>query len=126
MTGDTKDKKRIILIVEDDEATLELLAQTLSKEGYRTLMAQDGTQAIQIASTNRLDLVVLDLNLPDITGIEVMGELKAIDERLQIIVLTGHGSRERARSAMEKGAFDFLTKPFDLKHVCAVVSEALA
>ena len=126
MNMNPKDKKRIVLIVEDDEETLELLAQTLSKEGYRTLMAQDGTQAIQIASTNRLDLVVLDLNLPDTAGIEVMDELKAIDKRIQIIVLTGHGSRETARSAMEKGAFDFLTKPFDPNHVRAVVSEALA
>jgi DNA-binding NtrC family response regulator len=125
MTSHRKEKKETILIVEDDRAICEMLGKVLSKQGYCTLKAENGKQEIRMATDNRLDLVVLDLNLPDIEGIHVLKQVKTQNRSTQVIVLTGHGSRETARSAMEIGAFDFLTKPFDVHDVCDVIKEAL-
>ncbi len=118
-------KVRTILIVEDNKETLDLIDTILSREGYATFKAENGKDAIDIASGNRIDLVLLDLNLPDYDGIEVLYQLKMVDEAIHVIILTGHGSQSAVRSAMEMGVFDFLTKPFDIHEICDVVREAL-
>jgi len=125
MTGNPQEKKQTVLIVEDDRETLEMLAQALSKRGYIAIKAEDGTKAIAIASDIRPDLTILDLNLPDYDGIDILGRLKAMHASAQVVIISGHGSQDAARSAMETGAFDFLTKPFDIDEVYAVVKEAL-
>jgi len=119
------ENKKTVLIVEDDREMLDLLSRVLSKRGYIAIKAEDGTKAMAIASEIRPDLTILDLNLPDCDGIEILGRLKAMQASAQVIILTGYGSQDAARSAMETGAFDFLTKPFDIDEVCAVVKEAL-
>jgi DNA-binding response OmpR family regulator len=116
---------RTILIVEDNRETLDLVDTILSREGYATIKAENGKDAINIAVGNRIDLVVLDLNLPDYDGIEVLYRLKMVDEAIHVIILTGHGSQTAVRSAMEMGVFDFVTKPFDIHEICDVVREAL-
>ena len=118
-------QKQKILIVEDDNKVLNLLLRALSSKGYITMKAESGRQALHIAGRTRPDLVILDLKLPDCNGIQILAELKAIDQAIQVIILTGYGSREAVRSAMEMGAFDFLTKPFEIHELCAVIREAL-
>ncbi len=125
MTGNLQEEKRTVLIVEDNRETLEMLAQALSMRGYNAVKAEDGTKAIAITSNIRPDLTILDLNLPDYDGIDILGRLKAMHAGAQVVILSGYGSRDAARSAMETGAFDFLTKPFDIDEVCAVVKAAL-
>lgn len=120
-----KENKKTVLIVEDNREILDLLAQGLSREGYITIKAEDGTKAIAIASDIRPDLTILDLNLPDYDGIDILGRLKAMHASAQVVIISGYGSQDAARSAMEAGAFDFLTKPFDIDEVYAVVKEAL-
>ncbi|MFH2218420.1 MAG: response regulator [Pseudomonadota bacterium] len=117
--------KKTILIVEDDQETIGLLFQVLSRGGYIVLKAETGTEAIDIMSSNKPDLIILDLNLPDCNGLEILARLMAMHQSVQVIILTGHGSRDAVRSAMKAGAFDFITKPFDIDEVCAVVKEAL-
>ncbi len=117
--------KKTILIVEDDRETLGVLAQVLSREGYIVLKAENGTEAVAIMSSNRPDLIILDLNLPDCNGLDILDRLMAVHKSVLVIILTGHGSQDAVRSAMEVGAFDFVTKPFDIDEVCAVVKEAL-
>jgi DNA-binding NtrC family response regulator len=118
-------QKKTILVVEDDKEVLDLLSQILSGMGYAPMKAGSGGQALRIAPRMRPDLVILDLNLPDCNGMEVLHQLKAMDEAIQVIILTGYGSREAVRRAMEIGAFDFLTKPFEVHEICSVVQEAL-
>lgn len=126
MTGkDSSEKKQKILIVEDDEKLLAFLARLLSSKGYAPVKADRGSQAIRLASIARPDIVILDLSLPDCSGIEVLGQLKTMDEAIQVVILTGYGSQEAVRDAMERGAFDFLTKPFEVAELCAVIQRAI-
>jgi two-component system response regulator (stage 0 sporulation protein F) len=127
MTRNTSLKiEQKILIVEDDEKVLEFLNRLLVAKGYSTEKADRGSQAIRLASISRPDMVLLDLSLPDCSGIEILGQLKAMDEAIQVIILTGYGSQKAVRDAMELGAFDFLTKPFDIEELCAVIQRAIS
>jgi len=125
MKKNQTEQKQKILIVEDDNEILNLLLQVLSSKGYITMKAESGRQALHIAGRTRPDLVILDLKLPDCNGIQILDQLKAIDWAIQVIILTGYGSQEAVRSAMEIGAFDFLTKPFEIHELCTAVREAL-
>jgi DNA-binding NtrC family response regulator len=118
-------RRQTILIVEDDREVLGLLIRILSTEGYKIMKAENAYQALRIAAQNMPDLVILDLILPDCNGIQLLNQLKAMNETIQVIILTGYGSKDVARSAMETGAFDFFTKPFDFHDLRASVREAL-
>jgi len=120
MKTNSAEQKRTILIVEDDKAMLDILTRILSRKGYMTLKAESGNKADDILSKFRPDLVILDLKLPDCNGIQVLEQLKARDETIQANILSGYGSKEAVRSAMEIGAFDFLTKPFEVHELCDV------
>ncbi len=111
--------------MEDDKEMLDMLAQALSKKGYNTIRAENGVEAMGISSRNLPDLMILDLNLPDCNGIDILGQIKAMHKSVQVIIITGFGCQDAVRSAMEKGAFDFLTKPFDINEINTVVKEAL-
>lgn len=125
MKKNLKEQKQTILIVEDERKVLDLLIRILSSEGYRTMKAENGHEALYIASRNIPDLVILDLMLPDCNGIQVLDRLKAVNETIQVIILTAYGSKDAVRSAMEIGAFDFFTKPFDFDDLCTSIREAL-
>lgn len=120
-----KTDKYKILIVEDDEDMLEILAAVLQREGYLAMKAESGRKALDIAKKDEPDLVILDLKLPDCDGIHVLRDLKAGDPDIMVIILTGYGSQEAVRSAMEMGAIDFLTKPLDDHELSSMVREAL-
>ncbi|HUU80505.1 MAG TPA: response regulator [Acidobacteriota bacterium] len=124
MKKNSKQRKQTILIVEDDEQVLDIVERILSSDGYKTATAARASDAVRIAARIRPDIVILDLNLPDYNGIQVLREIKGIDPAIQVIILTGYGSQDTARSAMEIGAFDFLTKPVKFNELCAVVQEA--
>ncbi len=116
----------LILIVDDEDALSELLAKILSAEGYRTVKAGSVAQAIDLGSRIRPDLALLDLRLPDGSGVDALRELKRLDGNIQVVILTAHGSPETVRTAMEIGAFDYLTKPFDRDELVDVIQRALA
>jgi DNA-binding NtrC family response regulator len=111
-------RKRTVLIIEDEKEILDIIARILTSEGYNTIEAENGTSAVHIAKSIKPDAVILDLKLPDYNGIRLLGELKAMDRALQVIILTAHGSQDAVRSAMELGAFNFLTKPFEFSELC--------
>jgi two-component system, response regulator, stage 0 sporulation protein F len=117
-------RKGMVLIVEDDEEIIKILDRLLSGQGYATIKSENGADAMQMAATVKPDVVILDLNLPDFSGIQVLDKLKAMDETVQVIILTAHGSKDSVRSAMELGALNFLTKPFEFKELCGAVREA--
>lgn len=116
---------RTILLVDDDLQVCRLIERILSDEDIRILTAHSGASAVQIAGRTPLDLVILDVKLPDMNGTEVLRRLRNIDAGMAVIMVTGYGSPETVRAAMELGAVDYLTKPFSRQEMTQVVREAL-
>lgn len=115
-----KNKERI-LIVDDEEDILELVQYNVEREGYQTLCAVTGEQALQIVQTDKVDLVILDLMLPGINGLEVAKSIKRNPEKadIPIIMLTAKGEETDIITGLELGADDYITKPFSPKILLA-------
>ncbi|HCN20611.1 MAG: hypothetical protein A3C38_04395 [Planctomycetes bacterium RIFCSPHIGHO2_02_FULL_50_42] len=116
--------KHTILVVDDDPEIVTLLSKILLNEGYNVMDAQNGRKALRKVEKGGIDLVILDLIMPEMGGIEVLKRLGDIAPKLPVIVLTGHGDLQTAREAMMLGAYEYITKPFDADFVKAVVKKA--
>ncbi len=114
-----------ILVVDDKDAMRNMLTDTLTEEGHRVDAAEDGQKALDLINNKSYDLVLTDLKMPDIDGLAVLSKVKELDSETSVIVMTAFGTIEDAVSAMKKGAYDFLTKPFDTEHLCVLVNRAL-
>jgi two-component system, NtrC family, response regulator HydG len=114
-----------ILIVEDDPTVGERIGSLLKKRGYRILLASHGREALQLFRKQPADLVITDLAMPKMDGIELLEELKAIRPETEVIVISAQGTIERAVQAMKLGAFDFIEKPINPKVISLVVERAL-
>jgi DNA-binding NtrC family response regulator len=117
--------KASVLIVDDDRQLLKLLSDRFRYWGHATDTASDGIEALKKTAGRVFDLIVLDLNMPGMGGLEVIGKLRGQGCDADLVVLTAHGSVERAVEAMRLGAADFLTKPADFDHLQSVVERAL-
>ena len=117
--------KPTILVVDDETQISDLLRDFLTQEGYQVFTAANGVEAITLGKENRLDLALLDLKMPGMDGIEVFQKLRKVKKDLGVIILTGYGTLKTAKQAMRLGAYDYLTKPFDLGLVKSVIREAL-
>ena len=115
-----------ILIADDDPSVREFLETVLRKEGCRVLTASDGQQAVAAASRQKVDVVLLDLRMPGVSGLEALQRLLEVDERVVVIVLTGYGALDTAREAMRLGAYDYVTKPFDPAFLEEVIADSLS
>jgi len=114
-----------ILVVDDDEALLRLLSMRLSANGFAVTTCATGEEALTLAKREMFDLALTDLRLPDRDGLSVLEELKLIHPDLPVLLLTAHGTIPNAVEAMQKGAFGYLTKPFDDKELQATLERAL-
>ena len=114
-----------ILIVDDKDSLRDMLTRTLSLEGYEVETASDGKDALKIADARRFDVVLTDLKLPSMDGIEILSRLKERDPFMEVIMMTAFGTIETAVHAMKLGAFDFLTKPFDPEHLSLLLKRAI-
>ena len=114
-----------VLVVEDEGSVRDLLSEFLSDEGYDVIVAADGREALELAKQEVPDLILLDLNMPKISGIEVCKKLKqeAKTRSIPVIVITGVPHTEK--EAFEAGADDFVKKPFELKGLAVQVKSAL-
>jgi DNA-binding NtrC family response regulator len=117
--------KPTILVVDDETQISDLLRDFLTQEGYQVLTAANGIEAISLGKENRPDLALLDLKMPGMDGIEVFQKLREVKKDIGVIILTGYGTLKTAKQAMRLGAYDYLTKPFDLGLVKSVIREAL-
>jgi signal transduction histidine kinase len=121
--------RRKILIVDDDPEITRMLSlaisHALNEQGYDLISASDGRIAIKKVRSDQPDLVLLDLNLPDINGKEILKKIKEINEDIATIVITGHGGEKVAIDLMKAGAVDFISKPFDLEILFKSISDAL-
>jgi len=117
--------KASVLIVDDEEALRRILGDRFRFWGNDVEVARNGEEALQMASSRRFDLVLLDLNMPDMSGMAVLDQLVANECEADIVVLTAHGSLEIAVDAMRRGATDFIAKPADLEILKKVVERSL-
>ncbi len=121
----TSGKSRI-LIVDDERGICELVSRLLEEEGMVPLVAYDGQTALQKLRTESPAVLILDLRLPDLDGMEVLRQAKALDEDLPVVILTAFAKVHGAVAAMRAAAFDYLAKPYDHQELVRVVRRALA
>ena len=119
-------RKCRILLIDDDQPGRLALELLLKKSGFSTISAADGAEGINLLGSGGVDLVLLDLFLPDRSGIEILQEIREIAPTVDVVMITGHASAETAVQAMKEGAFDYITKPVnfeELKIIIAKVAE---
>jgi len=118
-------KKRNVLIVDDDPDVLSMLERLLKKLEYNPLVAQNGEEAVQIIDSNKIDVVVSDLVMPEMDGMELLKRVKSRKGDIPFLMITGHPTIETAVEAIKKGAYDYLTKPFQVEEVQIKIDRAL-
>jgi len=114
-----------VLIVDDEASIRSSLEKLLSYEKYRTITAPDGPSALEAVADGRVDIVLLDIKMPGMDGLEVLQKLKEIREALPVIIISGHGNISTAVEATKLGAFDFIEKPIDLDRLLLTVRNGL-
>ena len=102
-----------ILIVDDEDGMRRLLGRVLTREGYDVTTVGSGADALRQVSRERFDLVVTDIKMPEMDGLELLKELKDYEPSLPIIVMTAYGTVENAVQALRLGAYDYIAKPFE-------------
>ena len=113
-----------VLIVDDEEVIRNFFSEMLSE--YRIVTAQGGEEALEIIKTDRPDLVLLDLKMPGIDGMETLKRIRKIDKGLAVVILTAYGTPEVKSQAMRLGARGLMAKPFELTQIKTLIKESLA
>ena len=114
-----------ILLVDDEEIIRQLLVRTLGEKGYIVESVEDGNTALEKIKENSFDLLITDLKMPKVDGIEVLREIKKVNPYIEVIIITGYPTIELAVEAIRIGAFDFICKPFDMQALLATVEHSL-
>jgi len=115
-----------ILVVDDDQGMREFLEIMLTREGYKVKAASGGKEALSLCGKKKFDLVITDLKMPKIDGIDLLKAVKEISPETMVILITGYASGETAVAAMKEGAFDYLEKNFDVEDLKSTVKDALS
>ena len=115
-----------ILVVDDEKNYLLVLSAVLVDEGYEVLTAPGGHEALEIQKSSDLDLILTDMKMPAMDGIQLLENVKALDLDLPVIMMTAHGTIDKAVEAMQKGAYSYILKPFDNDRLIIYVKKAIA
>jgi FixJ family two-component response regulator len=113
-----------LLVVDDEQGMRDMLLYELSEQGFDVMAVAGGREAIAAATRRRFDLVLSDLKMPEMDGVEVVRRLKALDPDVEVIVGTGNGCIESAVACMKHGAFDYIQKPYDMMELRALLDRA--
>ena len=114
-----------ILLIDDEDSARQMLCDFLQLKGYQTFDAASGTKGIQIAEVVKPELIILDLKMPEMDGIEVLKKIRAKNIQSTVLMLTGVYDESAARLAIQHGAYDYLTKPIDLTTLENLISRIL-
>jgi two-component system response regulator HydG len=114
-----------VLVADDELGVRESVSRALRREGFDVLAAEDGAGALEMLRRSCVDLVIADLRMPGLDGLELLRAAKLLFPEVEVIVLSGHGTVEEAVQAMKEGAYDFLTKPFQRAQLVRTVRQAL-
>ncbi|MBW2250202.1 MAG: sigma-54-dependent Fis family transcriptional regulator [Deltaproteobacteria bacterium] len=115
-----------ILVVDDEKNYPLILGAVLEEEGFEVLTANSGRDALEIQKTSDVDLILTDMKMPSMDGIELLEKIKAIDTDMPVIMMTAYGSVDKAVEAMEKGAYSYILKPFDNDKLVVYVNKAIS
>lgn len=115
-----------ILLIEDEVTLAKNIKLYLDRHGYETVLAGTASEGLRIFEQSHLDLVLLDLNLPDLHGLEVLAKMRRLNPRVPVICVTGHGSAQIAEKAKQGGAYAFVVKPTPLCELKLHIEKALA
>ena len=118
--------KSKVLLIDDDESIRLMLSLVLAKDDYEVLPAEDGKKGIRLLSENRFDAVITDLDMPHVTGYDVIQTVRNQGQFIPIIVITGNYSRESEDKALGFGANECLKKPFDIDSIRSALSKAVS
>ncbi|KAA0243827.1 MAG: response regulator [Candidatus Brocadia sp. AMX2] len=118
-------EKPVVLVVDDERDICEMFIKILYEDGYLTDMAKSGKEAIKKVLDERLDFVLLDIMMPEMSGIETLRRIKAIRPELPVVMITAFATLKTAQEAMKLEAYDYITKPFNLECVKEVIKQGL-
>jgi len=116
---------KTILVIDDEKLIRKSLKVALEEAGFKVLVAETGAKGLSLAKKNGIDLILLDIKLPDINGIDVLKVIKEMDSETIVMMMTGYGTIENAVLAMKEGAFDYINKPFKANNVISLIRCAL-
>jgi len=114
-----------VLIVDDQNGIRVLLTEVFSSEGYKTYQASNGKLALEIVRNDKPDLVLLDMKIPGMDGLEILKHIKKIDASIKVIMMTAYGELDMIKEATESGALMHFTKPFDIDELRMAVNAEL-
>ena len=116
--------KKAVLIVDDEFGVRESFRMLL-KSYYELFTAQDGEEALKILNERKIDLITLDLNMPKLSGIETLREIRKIDAEVPVIIITGYGTQKDEEETRQYGVTDFISKPFNTSQIISVIDRIL-
>ncbi|MDA8137777.1 MAG: response regulator [Desulfobacteraceae bacterium] len=126
MNDATENKRPIrLLLIDDEKGFVATLAKRLAKRNIQATQAYNGREGIQALRKGDFDVALLDLKMEDMDGLEVLKMIKIMAPQLPVIMLSGHASDESAHDGIKAGAFEYLTKPYDLKDLLAIIQRAV-
>jgi two-component system nitrogen regulation response regulator GlnG len=114
-----------LLVIDDEQSVRYSFRRVLENERVKVLTAATGAEGLAAVRDEAPDVIILDLQLPDRTGLDVFGDIRELDPRLPVVFITAHGTTETAIEAMKRGAFDYLVKPVALERLSQVIERAL-
>jgi len=120
------DSMEKILLIDDDEGLLHFLKRFFLRKGFDVTACENARVAIDVISRENFNLVMLDYKMPELNGLDALNEIKKIDAKTPVILMTAYGTTDLAIEAMKQGAYDYLVKPFDQMDLTRIVGEALA
>jgi len=114
-----------ILLIDDDDGLVHFLSRFFTRKGYAVTACSGGRAAIDIISRKSFDLILLDYKMADLNGLDTLSEIRAIEVKTPVIMMTAYGTTDLAIEAMKRGAYDYLVKPFERRELSRITAEAL-
>src|SRR5512138_971874 len=112
-----------ILVADDEESMRWVLSKALRKKGFSVDLARDGEEALRLIQANSYDMAILDIKMPGLTGLELLDRVRELKSDLLVVIMTAEASMKNAVEAMKRGAYDYITKPFDLDVIDAIIEK---
>ncbi|MGB9629645.1 MAG: sigma-54-dependent transcriptional regulator, partial [Thermodesulfobacteriota bacterium] len=119
------DNRPKILLIDDEPLMRMTIQDALESEGYQVGVAETGQKGLALFSKNSFDILITDLKLPDLDGLQILKEVKMTNPETQVILITAYGSIDSAVTAMKEGASDYLTKPFSMDELLLIIQRLL-
>ncbi len=116
---------QVILVVDDEEGLRDALSKIFEDEGYTVCCAEDGEQALEMLQRTHIDLILTDMRMPGMSGIDLLKKVREVHENLGVIILTGYGEIESYIEAMSFGAMEYVSKPFKVNELKFIVNKIL-